>query len=125
MKPDFAEEKATWVQQVLLAVFVIVPFLAVPAGPVRLGLGPGLDDVVIFALLLVSGLGITVGLPPAVHPRLVQGEQPLRIALAIAGSMAIEGPVIRWVATTGAITCSATRGRSAFAVALRRPAGRR
>ena len=37
-------------------------------------------------------------LPPAVHPRLVQGTRPLKIALAFAGSLAIEGGILRWVA---------------------------
>ena len=38
-------------------------------------------------------------LPPLLHPRVVQGQRGrCKIALAIAGSLAIEGPVIRWVA---------------------------
>ena len=34
------------------------------------------------------------GLPPLLHPRLVQGQHRPAVALAIAGSLAIEGPVL-------------------------------
>ena len=46
----------------------------------------------------ISGFGITVGY----HRHLTHGSfkanRPLHIALAVAGGLAIEGPVIRWVA---------------------------
>jgi stearoyl-CoA desaturase (delta-9 desaturase) len=46
----------------------------------------------------VSGLGITVGYHRLFTHGSFKANRDLRIGLAIAGSMAIEGPVIRWVA---------------------------
>ena len=47
---------------------------------------------------VVSGLGITVGYHRLFTHSSFKANRALRIGLAIAGSMAIEGPVIRWVA---------------------------
>src|SRR5437764_9338771 len=51
------------IEQVLLAIFIAVPFLAVvAAAPVAWGWGLGWHDVVIpFVLYAISGHGITVG----------------------------------------------------------------
>jgi stearoyl-CoA desaturase (delta-9 desaturase) len=87
-------------EQIALYAFVIVPFLAVLAAvPVAWGWGLGWTDVALFAVFFtVSGFGITVGY----HRHLTHGSfkanRPLHIALAVAGGLAIEGPVIRWVA---------------------------
>ena len=87
-------------EQIALYAFVIVPFLAVLAAvPVAWGWGLGWTDLALFAVFFtVSGFGVTVGY----HRHLTHGsfkaKRPLHIALAIAGSMAIEGPAIRWVA---------------------------
>lgn len=87
-------------EQIALYAFVIVPFLAVVAAvPVAWGWGLGWTDLALFAVFFtVSGFGVTVGY----HRHLTHGsfkaKRPLHIALAIAGSMAIEGPAIRWVA---------------------------
>ncbi|MCO5593179.1 hypothetical protein L7F22_047186 [Adiantum nelumboides] len=35
--------------------------------------------------------------PPVLHPRRVQAKRPLRIALAIAGSLSLQGSVLDWV----------------------------
>jgi stearoyl-CoA desaturase (delta-9 desaturase) len=87
-------------EQIALYAFVIVPFLAVLAAvPVAWGWGLGWTDVALFAVFFtISGFGITVGY----HRHLTHGSfkanRPLHIALAVAGGLAIEGPVIRWVA---------------------------
>jgi stearoyl-CoA desaturase (Delta-9 desaturase) len=79
---------------------VILPFLAfVAAVPVAWGWGLGWTDVALFlAFYIPSGLGITVGYHRLFTHSSFKANRPLRIALAIAGSLAIEGPVIRWVA---------------------------
>ena len=46
----------------------------------------------------VTGHGITVGFHRYFTHGSFKAKRPLRIGLAVAGSMAIEGPVIRWVA---------------------------
>ena len=47
---------------------------------------------------LVAGHGITVGFHRYFTHGSFKAKRPLKIALAVAGSLAIEGPVIRWVA---------------------------
>jgi len=94
------ETKAKWEQWALLA-FIIIPFLAVLAAvPVAWGLGwIGWSDVIIgLVFYVIAGFGITVGFHRYFTHGAFKAKRPLRIALAIAGSMAIEGPVIRWVA---------------------------
>ena len=87
-------------EQTALYIFVIVPFLAVLAAiPIAWGWGLGWTDVVLFAAFYVlTGLGITVGFHRYFTHGAFKAVRPLRIALAVAGSLAIEGPVIRWVA---------------------------
>jgi stearoyl-CoA desaturase (Delta-9 desaturase) len=97
--PIFEGTKARG-EQVALYAFVIVPFLAVLAAvPIAWGWGLRWTDVVLgVAFYLISGLGITVGYHRLFTHGSFTANRALRIALAIAGSMAIEGPVIRWVA---------------------------
>jgi stearoyl-CoA desaturase (Delta-9 desaturase) len=87
-------------EQTALLVFVLVPFLAVLAAvPLLWGHGISLLDVVLAVVFFaVSGHGITVGFHRYFTHGAFKAKRPLRVALAIAGSLAIQGPVIRWVA---------------------------
>ena len=87
-------------EQVALALFIGLPFLAVLAAvPVAWGGWLGWHDVVIaLAFYYVSGLGVTVGFHRLFTHRAFKPNRGVKIALAIAGSLAIEGPLIRWVA---------------------------
>jgi len=93
------EFKARW-EQFALAVFIVVPLLAVAAaGFVVWGNGLSLTDVVLSVVFYAVTLhGITVGFHRYFTHGSFKAKRPLRIGLAIAGSMAIEGPVTRWVA---------------------------
>ncbi|HSY16237.1 MAG TPA: acyl-CoA desaturase [Jatrophihabitantaceae bacterium] len=98
-KPEFEGRKKRG-EQFVLYTFVIVPFLAVLAAiPVTWGWGISWSDVALFAVFyIVTGLGITVGYHRYFTHSSFKAARPLKITLAIAGSMAIQGPVIRWVA---------------------------
>ncbi len=93
------ERKKPW-EQVALGLFIGVPFLAlIAAVPFAWGWGLGWHDVVIAAVMYaISGHGITVGFHRYFTHKSFKADRPLRVALAVAGSLAIEGPVIRWVA---------------------------
>jgi stearoyl-CoA desaturase (delta-9 desaturase) len=91
--------KARW-EQVALALFVAVPFLALlAAGFVLWGNGLSWVDLgLAVAFYAVSGHGITVGFHRYLTHGSFKANRALRIALAVAGSLAIEGPAVRWVA---------------------------
>ena len=98
-KPLTADRKGR-VEQVLLYVIVIVPFLAL-GGAVAVAWGWGLSWVDVglaVAFYLISGVGVTVGFHRYFTHGGFKAKRWLRIALAVSGSLAIEGGVIRWVA---------------------------
>ena len=87
-------------EQVALALFIVVPFLAILAAvPVAWGGWLGWSDVIItFVMYGVTLHGVTVGYHRLFTHKSFKPNRPVKIALAVAGSMAIEGPVARWVA---------------------------
>jgi stearoyl-CoA desaturase (Delta-9 desaturase) len=59
----------------------------------------GWSDIAVFAILYVlTSMGVTVGFHRHLTHRAFRTTRPIRAALAILGSVAIEGPVISWVA---------------------------
>jgi stearoyl-CoA desaturase (Delta-9 desaturase) len=57
------------------------------------------SDVIVFASMYVlTGLGVTVGFHRHFTHRSFNTSRPLRATLAVLGSMAIEGPIVSWVA---------------------------
>ena len=57
------------------------------------------SDVVVFAIMYaLTGIGITVGFHRHLTHRAFKAKKPVRVALAIMGTAAIEGPVTAWVA---------------------------
>lgn len=87
-------------ETVLVGTFVVVPLLALAlAVPIAWGWGLGWTDVALLTFFYcLSGLGVTIGF----HRYLTHGSfravRPLRIALAVIGSMSMQGSVITWVA---------------------------
>jgi stearoyl-CoA desaturase (delta-9 desaturase) len=80
--------------------FVVLPFAAVIAAvPVAWGGWLGWSDVAIFmAFYVVTGMGITIGFHRYLTHSSFKATRWLRVALAVAGSMAIEGSPTQWVA---------------------------
>jgi stearoyl-CoA desaturase (delta-9 desaturase) len=93
-------ERKGWIEQAALVAFIAVPFAAILlAIPVAWGGWLGWSDVLLsFVFYAVAGHGITVGFHRYLTHGSFKAKRPLRIALATAGSLAIEGPAIRWVA---------------------------
>jgi stearoyl-CoA desaturase (Delta-9 desaturase) len=99
-KPVFAGRRAL-PQQVGVYVFVFLPLAAlVAAVPLAVWVGfLGWSDVVVAAVFyVVSCLGITVGYHRYFTHGSFKATRCLKIALAVAGSLAMQGPVIKWVA---------------------------
>jgi stearoyl-CoA desaturase (delta-9 desaturase) len=87
-------------EQTALYVFVLVPFLALAATvPAVWGWGLSWTDVILFAVFYaIACLGITVGYHRYFTHSSFKANRALRIALAVAGAVAVQGPVIQWVA---------------------------
>ena len=98
-KPLTDGKQSTGILAALWA-FVVIPFVAlVVAVPAAWGGWLSWTDIAIAGVMyVVTGLGITVGF----HRYLTHGgfkaRRVLRVSLAVAGSMAIQGEPIQWVA---------------------------
>ena len=79
---------------------VVLPFLAFLAAIVLLwNSAVGWTDLaIVAAMYLVTALGITIGYHRMLTHRAFQTYKPVEYAFAAAGSMAVQGPVIDWVA---------------------------
>ncbi|WP_307873987.1 MULTISPECIES: acyl-CoA desaturase [unclassified Frankia] len=90
-----------WWGQVALAGFIVGPFAAVVAGVWYAATGGQismLDVVLAVVFYAVTGHGVTIGFHRLLTHRAFTATRPLRIALAVAGSMSLQGSVISWVA---------------------------
>ncbi len=98
--PTLTDGRRSTFEHVMLYFFVIAPFLAVLAAvPVAWGWGLSWHDIVLFfAFYIVSGLGVTMGFHRLFTHGSFKARRGLKIALALAGSASVQGPIIRWVA---------------------------
>jgi len=89
------------VQVTVTGLIVVIPFAGLIAAIWLLwGRGVGWAELGLAVLFyLVTGFGVTVGFHRCLTHRSFTARPALRVALAIAGSMAFEGDVIGWVAT--------------------------
>jgi stearoyl-CoA desaturase (Delta-9 desaturase) len=80
--------------------FIIVPLLALVAVvPVAWGWGLGIVDLTLLVIFYtLTCLGVTVGYHRYLTHGSFKAHRPMRIALAIAGGFAVQGPVLHWVA---------------------------
>src|SRR6195256_45045 len=79
---------------------VIVPFVAFLGALVLLwnrAVGP-LDLGILAFMYLISGIGVTVGFHRLLTHRAFETHRRLKYAFAVLGEMAVQGPVITWVA---------------------------
>ncbi len=99
--PEIEPEPTGPLAQFLVGVFVAVPLLAllaaIPLAAVW-GLISWQDAVIGLVFYVVSGMGISMGFHRYFTHSSFKANRGLKIALAIAGSLAIEGPVLTWVA---------------------------
>jgi stearoyl-CoA desaturase (Delta-9 desaturase) len=88
------------IEQITLGLFIGIPFVALLAAiPLAWGWGLSwLDLGLMVGMYFLGCHGITIGFHRYFTHGSFKAKRPLRIALAIAGSMAVEGPIVRWVA---------------------------
>jgi stearoyl-CoA desaturase (delta-9 desaturase) len=93
-------ERQSRLEKTTLVVFIVVPFLAVFATvPIAWGGWLGWSDIVIAVVMYaITGHGVTVGYHRLFTHKSFKPNRPVKVVLAAMGSMAIEGPVVRWVA---------------------------
>src|SRR5690348_7013941 len=98
--PDVEPAPSSFRDRFLVGLFVVVPLLAVAAAvPLAWGWGLGWHDVVIAVVFyVIAGMGISMGFHRHFTHSSFKANKPLRVAMAIAGSLAIEGPLLVWVA---------------------------
>jgi stearoyl-CoA desaturase (Delta-9 desaturase) len=100
-RPDFEAKGNGLGARVLIATFVGIPMLAlIAAVPLawRWGLISWPDVVLAVIFYEVSGLGISMGFHRYFTHGSFKAVRGFKIALAIAGTLAIEGPILNWVA---------------------------
>jgi stearoyl-CoA desaturase (delta-9 desaturase) len=99
VRPDIDDEPTSGFKRFLVGLFVAIPMVALLAAiPLMWGWGLGWHDVIIALIFYwFSGLGVTVGYHRYFTHGSFKAKSALRVWLAIAGSLAIEGPVITWV----------------------------
>ena len=89
---------ASTMHRVATLLVVVVPFLGLIAA-IALWWGRGLGWTELSLLLgmyVATGLGITVGYHRLFVHRSFETIWPVRFALAVLGSMSVQGPVLRW-----------------------------
>jgi stearoyl-CoA desaturase (Delta-9 desaturase) len=92
--------RKTGAEQALVVAFMVLPLLALAAAvPLAWGWGLSWLDVgLAVGFYVLSGLGVTVGFHRYFTHGSFKAKRPLRIALAVVGSISFQGGVINWVA---------------------------
>ncbi len=92
--------RRTAFQHTLIYVFVAVPMVALAlAVPLVWGWGVDWHDLLLLAVFyVIAVLGITVGFHRHFTHKSFKAKPWLRVALAITGSLAVQGNVLNWVA---------------------------
>jgi stearoyl-CoA desaturase (delta-9 desaturase) len=99
-RDDVEPVKNERADRVITGIITVLPFVAL--GFVCWQLWADLlrwSDVAVFLIMyLICAVGVTVGFHRHLTHRSFKARKPVRFALAAMGSVAIEGPVISWVA---------------------------
>ena len=93
-------ERIQRLERRLTVVVTTLPFIGfLIAIPLLWGWGITMTDALLaLGFYVFTGLGVTIGFHRMFTHRAFDAPRAVKIAFAIAGSMALQGPVIRWVA---------------------------
>ncbi len=96
---DLAVPRVSWSQRIVTLVVVLGPFVA-GAVALRALRAPRPHELVLAAILYVAATGgVTMGYHRLFTHKGFVAKRPLRIGLAVAGSLAFQGSLEAWVAT--------------------------
>jgi len=92
--------RRTAFQHFMIYVFVALPMVAlVAAVPLAWGWGVGWHDLVLLGVFhVIAVLGVTVGFHRHFTHKSFKAKPWLRVAMAITGSLAVQGNILNWVA---------------------------
>jgi stearoyl-CoA desaturase (delta-9 desaturase) len=98
--PESAAARTPIAHRIVTVLLVVGPLAAVAAAvPLLWGRAVHLRDLVLAVVLYaITGHGVTVGFHRMFTHRSFKPRRALKIGLGIAGSMAVEGSIISWVA---------------------------
>ena len=99
--PQLPAHRSSLGKQLVTLAAIVVPFLGLVAG-VALVWGWGFSWVelgLLVSMTLLTGVGITVGYHRLFTHRSFETNPVVRFVFAVLGSMAVQGPLLKWVAT--------------------------
>jgi stearoyl-CoA desaturase (delta-9 desaturase) len=95
------EDREAKIQRSVVLALTILPFAGFLAAIAGLW-GPGIslvNGMIALSLYLFTGLGVTIGYHRLFTHQSFEARRPVKILLAVAGSMSMQGSLISWVAT--------------------------
>jgi stearoyl-CoA desaturase (delta-9 desaturase) len=98
--PTAPQEPSTLVPRIVTGILVLGPLVALGLGlPLLWGHVVHLRDVILGLILYaITGHGVTVGFHRMFTHRSFKPKRALKIVLGVAGSLAVEGSLVSWVA---------------------------
>lgn len=98
---EAASERVAWSLQLATIITIVVPFLGLVAAPFFFwGWGfSWVDFGLLVGMYVLTVVGITVGFHRLFTHRSFETSMPVKFILAVLGSMAVQGPLLKWVGT--------------------------
>jgi hypothetical protein len=100
-RPPPPDHEISLARKIINLIGVVLPFAGLIAAIVLLwhqAVGP-LELALMLGLYVLTCLGVTLGYHRMFTHRALDASRPFRAAIAVLGSMAVQGSVIKWVAT--------------------------
>jgi stearoyl-CoA desaturase (delta-9 desaturase) len=97
---EAASERVPWSVQVATVLTIVIPLLGLVAAPFFCwGWGfSWVDFGLLVGMYVLTVIGITVGFHRLFTHRSFETSMPVKFILAVLGSMAVQGPLLKWVA---------------------------
>ncbi len=100
LSPHVLSARSSRAQRAVTSVIVVIPFLGLLAAISSLwGRAVTWTELVPFLVMyLATGLGITIGYHRLFTHHSFETFRPIKVLLAVLGSMSVQGPLLKWVA---------------------------